>query len=137
MRELAERWLAYAERDRRTCEQIKEASDLGSVVAFHIQQLIEKSLKALLVYSGANPPRIHDLVRLSAECRERFADLPTDEYLLERINEYYIQSRYPLGAETSDSDLSPDLLTEMLSFGTQVQVYARDIISPSRDIGKS
>lgn len=82
MKELAERWLDYAERDRRTCEQIKEASDLASVAAFHIQQLIEKSLKALLIYSGANPPKIHDLVRLSAECTERFADLPTDECLL-------------------------------------------------------
>ena len=39
MRELAKRWLEYAERDRRASEQIKDTSDLAVVAAFHIQCL--------------------------------------------------------------------------------------------------
>lgn len=138
MRELAKQWLEYAERDRRASETIKDTSGLGVVAAFHIQQLIEKSLKALIVYSGGNPPRIHDLTRLSAECVARFPDLPSDEELLGRINEYYIQSRYPLGAETAGNELSSQLLTDMLALGSRIQSYARDVIDqPSDDGGES
>ena len=98
--------------------------------------LIEKSLKALIVYSGGNPPRIHDLTRLSAECAERFPDLPSDEELLERINEHYIQSRYPLGAETEGNDLNSQSLTDMLALGIRVQSYARDVIDRPSDGGE-
>lgn len=87
MKELARRWIEFAERDRRTCEQIKDTPGLAVVATFHIQQLIEKSLKALIVYSGENPPRIHDRTRLWAECAAYFSELPSDEKLLERINE--------------------------------------------------
>ena len=39
--------------------------------------LIEKSLKAILVCQGQNPPLIHDLVRPAAAAREdkRFVDV--------------------------------------------------------------
>ncbi|MFO8064625.1 MAG: HEPN domain-containing protein [Spirochaetia bacterium] len=65
MKEPARRWLTFANKDRQTSEQIKDSQGLRAIAAFHIQQMIEKSLKAILVCQGQNPPRIHDLVRLA------------------------------------------------------------------------
>jgi HEPN domain-containing protein len=52
MRELARRWLTFAYKDRQTSEQIKESRGLRAIAAFHVQQTIEKSLKAILVCQG-------------------------------------------------------------------------------------
>jgi HEPN domain-containing protein len=49
MKELARRWLTLADKDRQTCEQIKHSHGLQAIAAFHTQQMIEKSLKAILV----------------------------------------------------------------------------------------
>jgi HEPN domain-containing protein len=51
MKELAKRWLTFADKDRQTCEQIKDSQGLQAIAAFHAQQMIEKSLKV----SSKNP----------------------------------------------------------------------------------
>ena len=66
MKEPAKRWLTFANKDRQRCEQIKDSQGLRAIAAFHSRQIIEKSLKAILVCQGQNPPRIHDRVRPAA-----------------------------------------------------------------------
>ena len=65
MKELADRWLSYADTDRQACSQLLGSPGLESIVAFHSQQTIEKSYKALPVFLDQSPPRIHDLTRLA------------------------------------------------------------------------
>ena len=81
MRKLAERWLSFAEKDL--------------LVPFHCQQAVEKSLKGLLALFDVDIPKIHDLSRLyslcSATCR-----LDWDMELLDEVNEFYIETRYPI-----------------------------------------
>jgi HEPN domain-containing protein len=40
-------------------------------VAFHAQQAVEKSIKALLGFLGIQPPHLHDLEELVAALPER------------------------------------------------------------------
>ncbi len=63
-------------------------------IGFHAQQCVEKYLKALLVFRQIDPPKIHDLTEL-------YALLPgglligLDTRLLEELNPYSIEGRYP------------------------------------------
>ena len=66
--------------------------DLNAI--FHVQQAVEKTLKALLLKQTAQePPRIHGLRKLAERCA---LDLDTEQrLLLENLSEYYVESRYP------------------------------------------
>jgi HEPN domain-containing protein len=78
-------------------------AELASIVVFHAQQTIEKSYKALLVYYGQSPPRVHDLSRLAMLVGRLVEDPTYDPDVLERITQYYVQSRYPLMYEAYSS----------------------------------
>lgn len=126
MRKLAERWLSYADADLRVCEQLLGSDGLESGIAFHAQQAIEKSYKAILVYHGQEPPRIHDLTRLAALVSDLIEDPFSDFDLLDRISQYYIQSRYPLMLETKDTpEPSADDARSMVSHAKALTDFAR------------
>lgn len=129
MKELARRWLAFADKDRQTCEQIKESRGLRAIAAFHVQQMIEKSLKAILVCQGQNPPRTHDLVRLAALVTAAVGKSVVNPDELERINQYYTFSRYPLALEMDASEEpSAQELTSMVSTGRTVLDRTRQLV---------
>ena len=67
---------------------------LTNIVAFHAQQCIEKCFKALLEEREERVPNIHNLVTLLAKV-EGSLDESIDEDLLERLNQLYIEARYP------------------------------------------
>jgi HEPN domain-containing protein len=60
-------WLDKVAEDYRVAEALAVlAEPLHDAICFHCQQAAEKLLKALLVASGINPPRTHDLEALVA-----------------------------------------------------------------------
>ena len=126
MRELAKRWLSYATTDLRVCEHLLGSDGLESGIAFHAQQAIEKSYKAILVYHDQDPPRIHDLTRLASLVSEHVEDRVSDLDLLDRISQYYIQSRYPLMMETKDApEPDTDAVESMVSHAKAILAFAR------------
>jgi len=62
------------------------------LIAFHSQQAIEKSLKALLESKGQEIPKIHSLHRLFDLCKEIDVN---DENIVTTLDSLYIESRYP------------------------------------------
>lgn len=62
-------------------------------MAFHAQQAIEKSLKALIEEKGERIPRIHSLSKLFDLC-STFLDFKFDESLIIALDSLYIESRY-------------------------------------------
>jgi HEPN domain-containing protein len=89
----AKAWLDASRYDLDTAKALFE-SRRYLYVLFMCQQSAEKVLKACLtIRTQAFPPRIHSLVRLADLAQ---LDLSMDEKsLLERLDLYYIQSRYP------------------------------------------
>ncbi|MFW5729948.1 MAG: HEPN domain-containing protein [bacterium] len=99
---------------------------METVVAFHVQQVIEKALKAVIVHHGGNPPRVHDLPRLAALVREHEPTADLDLDTLERVTQYYIESRYPVTVETPTVRVpSKDEIESMVSFGKSILAWAR------------
>lgn len=133
MRKLAESWLAYAQADLSAARQLSASDDVGGLAAFHVQQAIEKTLKALLVLNGQDPPRTHDLPRLWGQMEGR-VDPPENLQLLRLANEFYIEARYPAGVEIA-SDPAPTQaeLSGLIEYAQAVFVYAQGRIRSSID----
>jgi HEPN domain-containing protein len=50
MKPVVARWLEFAEVDLKAARSLLDEGSLSSVVCFHAQQCVEKSLKALITY---------------------------------------------------------------------------------------
>lgn len=86
-------WLKSARDDLLLIEHILFDEHLTHLVAFHAQQAIEKSLKALLEDRNQKVPKTHSLNRLYALVGEDMQELNSD--LLHTLDGLYIESRYP------------------------------------------
>jgi HEPN domain-containing protein len=94
-------WLKASTDDLKVISRIIEMEDLSHIIAFHAQQSIEKSFKALLEYKNIKVPKQHDLLKLKFLINQTF-EIESDD-LLDTLNELYIDSRYP-----SDMGLLPN-----------------------------
>ena len=85
-------WLKAALLDLKSIEKIIDDEFLTPIAAFHAQQAIEKSLKAIIEYEKIEISKTHNLKRLYKKI-EHIIEL--DKNRLDFINELYIDSRYP------------------------------------------
>lgn len=97
-------------------------------VCFHAQQCVEKYLKALLVVSGRDFPKTHNvdglMLSLPAAVRSSLAFLTADEQ--DRLTEYATVTRYP-------GDYDPIPLTEAreaVTLARRVRKAVRDRLPP-------
>jgi HEPN domain-containing protein len=90
---MALEWLKAADDDLVLISSIVDNITLTHLAAFHSQQSIEKSFKAILEFNDKKVPKEHDLLRLKdLLCGSFEID---DEDILEVLNSLYIESRYP------------------------------------------
>ena len=86
-------WLKSSKLDLENIKYIIEVEHLASVVAFHAQQSIEKSFKALIESENKKIPKQHDLLKLKSLIGDSI-DIENDD-ILDSLNALYIDSRYP------------------------------------------
>ncbi len=87
---VAKEWLKAAQDDLILLEDIKNNTHITNLIAFHSQQVIEKSLKALLEYQHKKVPRTHKLQHLVD-----VAEIEVNDTLIQILDELYIDARYP------------------------------------------
>ena len=90
---MALEWLESANDDLMLVSSIIEQAELTHLAAFHSQQSVEKSLKAVLEFHNKTVPKKHDLLVLKDMVSDYFE--LDDEDMLETLNGLYIDSRYP------------------------------------------
>lgn len=96
MKTPTENWLHAALVDLRAAELLLMDEGLTTVVAFHSQQAIEKSLKAALEELETDVPKVHTLVFLYKKvCAAHMAFPAIDDDLLRSLDLLYIDARYP------------------------------------------
>ena len=88
----AKEWLKAAYSDLRSIEYILSDEFLTHIVAFHSQQAIEKSFKALIENESISVPKVHKLETLVSKIK---IDLEVNIEILETLDLLYIESRYP------------------------------------------
>ena len=94
MKQLTREWLNSAKDDLGTIRHLIEDQLLTNVVAFHSQQAIEKSFKAIMEEEGLYVARTHNLQSLYLKLESRI-DFKADELILSELDRLYIDSRYP------------------------------------------
>lgn len=105
-------WLRFAESDMVSAETLHRAGQELNTI-FHLQQAVEKTLNALLIKRTASfPPRIHDLLKLADLCGISLEEKQVQ--LLENLNEFYIESRYPEAWGKAPSETSPEKTARLM-----------------------
>ncbi|WP_417913162.1 HEPN domain-containing protein [Candidatus Electronema sp. TJ] len=94
MKRQTEYWLESAKDDLLLIEEIIRNEYLTHMVAFHSQQAIEKSMKAVLEEKESHVPRIHNIITLRGKI-ENYIKMDVDQNIFDQINELYIDARYP------------------------------------------
>ncbi len=94
MKKQVENWLDAASDDIRLIEKIREDESLTNMIAFHAEQAVEKSFKAVLEQYESKVPRIHNIIKLK-ELIEKYIKIDLDKNLLMEISEVYTETRYP------------------------------------------
>ncbi len=102
MKEMTKEWLKAAEDDLDVIEEILDVKHLTNMVAFHAQQAIEKSFKAILEEKEIEIIKMHKLETLLSKIKN-YLNFTIDLQLIKRLDEVYIESRYP-----SDIGLLPN-----------------------------
>lgn len=65
-----------------------------SILGFHTQQAVEKSLKAVLAYRAIKYPYSHDLDGFVELCQSNGLDVPADLDGVDRLSEFGVRARY-------------------------------------------
>lgn len=93
MDEDIQQWLRVAESDMTSAEVLHCAGQQLNAI-FHLQQAVEKTLKALYIKQNSTmPPRLHNLPELAKGCGLQLTK--EQMRLLEDLTTAYIDSRYP------------------------------------------
>jgi uncharacterized protein len=94
--EAVERWLAVAERDRKTVLACMAAHPpLRDSAAFHCQQALEKLLKGFLTLAGKRSRKTHSLSQLGAAAQASFPDIAELVAPAQGWTEWATAYRYP------------------------------------------
>lgn len=94
-------WFAQGDLDLEAAEILLAQNGPLPVIAFHLQQAAEKYLKGYLLSTGWSLRRIHDLEVLVQEAIALDSDFAPFLTACQRITEYYLETRYPLGTTST------------------------------------
>jgi HEPN domain-containing protein len=127
--EVVRAWLAKADNDLRSAELLSAVGDDGppDVVAYHAQQCVEKCLKALLVSTGVDYPRTHDisiLVALLSDSGIEAPALSVEEQV--SLTTYATVTRYPGGYEPVGGEEA----LAALEVARRVRSHVRAVLDP-------
>jgi HEPN domain-containing protein len=89
---LAKEWLKASLSDLMNIEAIFDNVFLTHIIAFHAQQAIEKSFKAMIENQNQKIPRVHSLRKLIELVDTK---IEYDLELIKLLDALYIESRYP------------------------------------------
>jgi HEPN domain-containing protein len=110
-------------------EWILDDEALTHVVAFHAQQCVEKSLKALLEFLDRPVPKDHSTIRLYGLVAE-LPGMALDRDILTDLDDLYINARYPgeLGLLPYGRP-SPDDARQFYEFAAEVYRKAWELVT--------
>jgi HEPN domain-containing protein len=94
MKRITQEWLDRAQDDLDAIEELLTREHLTNIVAFHAQQAVEKTLKAVIEELEIGLRKTHNLLRLDELIRPHYT-LIQDMEMLERLDTVYTESRYP------------------------------------------
>ena len=130
MKPQTKEWIHAARDDMIVIDEIIENDRITHIAAFHAQQCIEKSFKAVVEEFETGVIRTHHLMALYEKANE-YIDIEVDEVLLDTLDKLYIDSRYP-----GEFGLLPDgkptveEAREFYQFAQDIHTRVSDMLDP-------
>ena len=94
-KELVQTLLSKAEIDLLNATILRDSNQGNPEgIGFHVQQAVEKSLKAILVFHGIDYPRTHSIVGLARLASDNDIDLLDAFPESDRYTDYAVEFRY-------------------------------------------
>ncbi|MFA6126158.1 MAG: HEPN domain-containing protein [Bacteroidales bacterium] len=94
MKQLTREWLNAAGDDLIAIESLIDNPILTNIVAFHSQQAIEKSMKAVIEEFGVPFRKTHNLQTLFLKI-EGIVSFSVNELIISELDRLYLDARYP------------------------------------------
>lgn len=119
--------LQAAQRDAAACMRLAEYSDIhDSIVGFHAQQAIEKSIKAVLSHRRIEFRRTHDLAELLDLMADNGISPPPHADSLDELNPFAVAARYsPFDPGSLDRDRALRRMADVITWaGAQLDLPA-------------
>ena len=94
--DFASQWMEFARKDHEEAVLLRAHGFGPERIAIHLQQMMEKTLKAVLALEERSIPKTHDLVLLfqelgeSLEGKEKYSDSCI------KLSQLYLPARYPM-----------------------------------------
>lgn len=116
-------WLNYADEDMKFAALAIDEPDesLNRLTAYHLQQAVEKNLKAYLVYCGEDFPYTHNISVLLEFC-EKNVEVPLEIANAESLTPYAVSARYP----GEDEEVSRQEVLEAFEIAVKVRVFIHE-----------
>ncbi len=103
-------WLDKVDRDRRTAEAaLAQTPPITDTAAFHVQQAVEKALKAFLVWRQIDFEKTHDLRALVLMCQAADPEFGALLPKVAPLSAYAVRFRYPGPADPSLAEVRAGL----------------------------
>lgn len=94
--DLARAWIAKGREDETLLRKILDIEEVSDdTFGYHVQQAIEKYLKAILAIDQVRPTKTHNLTKLISEVETTSREIPQDLQDLSGWTIYAVDSRYP------------------------------------------
>lgn len=119
-REVAKLLLQKAREDLSAAQALVATEDQADhVIGFHLQQAVEKSLKAVLAARMAEIPRTHDLGYLVELLENLGTEVPKPVALSDWLTPWGVLFRYDDNPDDLDRDKALEAATTTISFADQ------------------
>lgn len=123
-------WFDKASDDIKAAKVLVAQGEINNIAGFHVQQAIEKCLKAFLIKNtGELPEKKHNLVRLSNLCHTYEQGFERFNYDFAEITRYYIKTRYPVD---NPLNLNKEQVSKAIKVAEDVFSFAKMKISDSK-----
>jgi HEPN domain-containing protein len=113
-------WIRRAESDLKIGrDELGTKEPATDAVCFHMQQCVEKYLKAFLVFHGKEFPRSHDIALLLHLCSQIDADFALlTEWGVDTLTDYAVMVRYdePIFPSVEEAKMAMELAEKVRDF---------------------
>ena len=107
----AEQWLWHAEGDLALARTQAFSKFPIELLIFHAEQVVEKSIKAILVHFNASVPKTHNL-ELLMDVAAAYVEIPSEIRAAEDLTPYATIGRYPGDYEPNSEDAYLDAIAK-------------------------
>lgn len=123
-------WLVFAEADLQVATTAKVSKKLKyAFLMFHLQQCVEKTLKAVLVFFAIDFSKTHNLEYLLSLIKKNKIAIPTKVKEAQYLGQYAVITRYP----GDEIEVSKKEFTEAVKTAKLVLKWAKTIILKKSD----